>query len=766
MAYGAFPKRVVKTVRGKVDGDGLVTDIYNLVWSHAKTGQGITIPETVILEQGFPRAWYSSGRDVFEMEKKLGKEIVLSKVFSQWVNGLPRLAVVAEFASQRTEAETGESVLTFEYFDAEGLHKFLQTRAHGVSGLLQRFVEPKGGYNVVLQATWSPHAMLCSSRRNNNLLSNTSAAPADRCCTFDGMPSLSTAAPVSRFVRDKIGKELAAFAKRVEEHQKALITGLVCFLKFDDYGQLHFLKCTSIRTARDAEPALVVPLNLAVRFDAVTRRDPSDTVVFRYDRQIPKRPRGTLGQQPSDGDADEDDYRLPEIDLTNITDSALDVLAMDTSDMLYLPSSRKHRRLRKVGKANHSDANDVAVSVTVSHAAGAANGGWTEAQATERKLSFGLPDIAKAYPVEYSILRSYLHDVLYNCHWHFFGEAVGNASHNFQQARTADREPPKPFDFVVPEQIIAIIGYNGVDALMERYGAAEDDEKYEANAAPPEAATAAAAAGGGTDQPKAPEVSHKMYLQIAAPHPSLLELDSVDTFTCERLQAGFPVYQGGIDWARIRETRGARRSTHWLKMVGASEAAFKMRDEAEKKRVKYRSEESTAFAEMMGQHASPPADDEKAGTTPAARPSAAPAAKPSSQRNLPFLGDLRASDHGQASRAGSLVESINTDPDEARTPGLSAFRDTLDNDRDLFVKFRFLRKGEVGHPGGAGRRIGDWKVGSWKLNATFPEPPSVPRSDASPRKASPPRGAKRSLPHPRKITAVRCRQEQLEFWCQ
>ncbi|KAJ9455381.1 putative Dol-P-Man:Man(7)GlcNAc(2)-PP-Dol alpha-1 [Diplonema papillatum] len=98
--------------------------------------------------------------------------------------------------------------------------------------------------------------------------------------------------------------------------------------------------------------------------------------------------------------------------------------------------------------------------------------------------------------------------------------------------------------------------------------------------------------------------------------------------------------------------------------------------------------------------------------------------------------------------AGLLVESINTDPDEARTPGLFAFRDALDTDRDLFVKFRFLRKGEVGHPGGAGRRIGDWKVGSWKLNATFPEPPSVPHSDASPRKASPPRGAKRSLPHP------------------
>ena len=151
------------------------------------------------------QVWFSWSADVCEMEKKLGKEIVLSKLYNQWVaNVKSPQTVVAEYSFQRTDVETGESILTFEYFDSNELLRFLQTRAHGASGLLQKFTVPKPAYNIVLQATWSPHAMLCTGRRSTHLLSHVWVSAADRCCTFDGAPSLSAVTPVSPFVKNKV----------------------------------------------------------------------------------------------------------------------------------------------------------------------------------------------------------------------------------------------------------------------------------------------------------------------------------------------------------------------------------------------------------------------------------------------------------------------------------------------------------------------------------------------------------------------------------
>ena len=72
------------------------------------------------------------------------------------------------------------------------------------------------------------------------------------------------------------------FAHHVQEHQRAQIAGMVCFLKFDQQGQLYLLKCTSIRTARDYDHKSPVPLNLGVRFDTVQRPKEDDRIVFRY----------------------------------------------------------------------------------------------------------------------------------------------------------------------------------------------------------------------------------------------------------------------------------------------------------------------------------------------------------------------------------------------------------------------------------------------------------------------------------------------------
>eukprot|EP00754_Rhynchopus_humris_P000768 Rhum_TRINITY_DN10491_c1_g1::Rhum_TRINITY_DN10491_c1_g1_i1::g.38646::m.38646 len=546
---------------GRIDGDGLVTEIYNLVWSKSLApggggDGGMRIPETVVIEQGFPRVWYSWSMDVQEMERKLGKEIVLSKLYAQWEKGTrSRQEVVAEFLTQRTDPANGEVVLTVEYFDSDGLLKFLQTRAHALSGLLQKFVHPKPNCNVVVQATWSPHAMLCTARRNNYPLSHTFVSPADRCCTFDGDPSLSTSAPVSPFVKEKIGTELASFARHAEEAQRAQITGLVCFLKFDVEGYLHLLQCTSIRTARENGAPPAAPLNLGVRYDSASGRT-SDILVVRCERGM----------------------TLPSIDLSNITDAALDNLRVDTSGMLYVPSAARRRSARNKpparaasspgnGRKSRVPQGDAAAAPVVdtlrpastscpfegvAGRGGAVSGKDVGVAVDGRRVTMGAPPIARMHPEEYSVLQDFLQDVMYRAHWHFYGD------HCVAAACTSSKTKVPPFEFIIPQDILALIGFEGVQVFMQSFNVLDGGHQ--------------------STKDEHDNMTQQMRLKIMEPCAYHLDTSNITRFVTDRLEAGMPQYEGGIDWARVRERQGPRRSTGWMRMVGATEAAMKNRE--------------------------------------------------------------------------------------------------------------------------------------------------------------------------------------------
>eukprot|EP00756_Hemistasia_phaeocysticola_P058704 Hpha_TRINITY_DN35356_c0_g1::TRINITY_DN35356_c0_g1_i1::g.85052::m.85052 len=316
---GAQARDLVHRDIRKLDGDGLVVEIYNLVWLQGNRTEGLTIPETVVLEQGFPKVWYHWATETQELERRLGKEIVFSKLYESWVQSA-KCPIVAQFSTSRTGPD-GQPVLSFNYFDAAGLHRFLQTTAHTASGVLQRFVQPKVAYNVVLQCLWSPHASLCTARRNTHLLTHQWLPPLERCCTFDGPSGCSTQVVASAYVKTKVTREMDLFARHVQDQMRTRLTGLVGFFKYNENGQLFLLQCTSVRTMRPSDngSSIPPPLRLGVPFDQLKATGKEhDIITVRYP-ECPGRP-----------------DILPTIDMSTLTNKELSVLKVTDTNILQL----------------------------------------------------------------------------------------------------------------------------------------------------------------------------------------------------------------------------------------------------------------------------------------------------------------------------------------------------------------------------------------------------------------------------------------------
>ena len=134
-----------------------------------------------------------------------------------------------------------------------------------------------------------------------------------------------------------------------------------------------------------------------------------------------------------------------------------------------------------------------------------------------RKVSMGIPDIAKVYPEEFFFLEQFFSDVIYRAHWHFFEEQAHHATFNFTQIRHQDRRSCDPFQFAIPEEVLAIIGYEGVELFMTKFSATEVPQIIR-----------------NIDG----EVTQQTCLKISSRDASLLEQNSVRCFVCERLEQG------------------------------------------------------------------------------------------------------------------------------------------------------------------------------------------------------------------------------------
>ncbi|KAH9579740.1 hypothetical protein LSM04_000582 [Trypanosoma melophagium] len=284
-----------------LEGDGLRTLLYVHLWKKNKGSESalksVRLPDTVVYEHNFPRAWYTYDAESKEINKHPGRMLDAQSIyqhFSQTQNGCD---VVAQFLTtcvpQDGREASEESFLTYmEYFTAETLREFLFGHTRKPDGILQKFVIPKGETttrrNAQLQVMWSPLMTVVYKRTNKHNLGDSQAPVHVRSATFDGDCNLSELS----LVADESKGRLERICREVVDHvyftDRKLITRMVLNFKVDDANRVWLLWCSSLRVSGDSlNPRnLRVPLMLSMRTEILNDGSSTkDRIIKRGERQ-------------------------------------------------------------------------------------------------------------------------------------------------------------------------------------------------------------------------------------------------------------------------------------------------------------------------------------------------------------------------------------------------------------------------------------------------------------------------------------------------
>eukprot|EP01006_Ploeotia_vitrea_P058051 TRINITY_DN68702_c0_g1_i1.p1 TRINITY_DN68702_c0_g1~~TRINITY_DN68702_c0_g1_i1.p1 ORF type:complete len:441 (+),score=41.48 TRINITY_DN68702_c0_g1_i1:66-1388(+) len=162
----------------------------------------VRVPETVIYEHNFARAWYYYEGDI--LYKKTGREVtdtsaIYNSLLSHASPTCPIVAIYVTYADDNktksvgrfytgrvyqdtmyntaTEAAAsvfdaaaafgmGDDKFHMRHLTAEQLRTFLNERGKGERGILQQFTPPRGRHTDVIKVVWTPSACMVHRRQN------------------------------------------------------------------------------------------------------------------------------------------------------------------------------------------------------------------------------------------------------------------------------------------------------------------------------------------------------------------------------------------------------------------------------------------------------------------------------------------------------------------------------------------------------------------------------------------------------------------------
>lgn len=197
-----------------LNDDGICEDFFNLVWTRDELNFGpqINIPDTIVFRYGQPIHWYFTSLTDGRIKKKNRQNLINARIeeaFSKYILGYD---VVATFISlsagnegttdssstgtQSGGAAPGRTRSTVQFLDKQALNEFLYSTKKDCSGILQRFVDPKGNKNELIRGIWSPKICLLERTENIHFLHDMRFGLYERCVTCEGPDYYSVSTPL------------------------------------------------------------------------------------------------------------------------------------------------------------------------------------------------------------------------------------------------------------------------------------------------------------------------------------------------------------------------------------------------------------------------------------------------------------------------------------------------------------------------------------------------------------------------------------------
>uniref|UniRef100_A0A6U0L0M8 Uncharacterized protein n=1 Tax=Percolomonas cosmopolitus TaxID=63605 RepID=A0A6U0L0M8_9EUKA len=279
-----------------LEGDGTITKLFHYLWKKNKDLEScplVRTPDTIVYEHNFPNGWYSFSNN--ELRRKSGKDIETKSIIQEFERKAKREGdehgIVAYYLSC-AENDTGDQLNQVEFFNQEELEDFFFKRKTRDKGILQRFVTPKGPYNFIIQAIWSPHVMMLERRVNIHRITDAkNFSSYERAVTYEGPSHYSNEVFCAPHLQKEIKKVCNAIVKHFASTEHKKITRMVLYFKIGADNRLYLLWSSSIRIAPSAQHAQqaqdknnpdtlgpkAMPLNLSPKFNLTTtlQQDPT-----------------------------------------------------------------------------------------------------------------------------------------------------------------------------------------------------------------------------------------------------------------------------------------------------------------------------------------------------------------------------------------------------------------------------------------------------------------------------------------------------------
>lgn len=241
-----------------IEGEGLLDIIYYYIWlsrNKSVDSEWIAIPDTIVYKYQQPRSWYftSVSRKIKKKSKEKLKAHYIEEAF---LKNCSESGIVAWYIY--IEA----NVRTVEFLNVEDFKHLLHYRKKAQEGILQKFIDPKGERNTLIQMVWSPSVSLFELRENIKDLYDTRYDVYERAVTFEGEDFHSTSRPIcSKVLKDTMQTTVNKLARYILEASggKVQITRMVLQFKQSKKDILWMIRPCSIRCSNGL---ITSPINI------------------------------------------------------------------------------------------------------------------------------------------------------------------------------------------------------------------------------------------------------------------------------------------------------------------------------------------------------------------------------------------------------------------------------------------------------------------------------------------------------------------------
>jgi len=260
-----------------LEGDGVIENIYHFLWTKDtifNTDPYVIIPHTILYKYQKPCYWYFTSVKDGKLKKKSSGKVNSYHIREVFTKNISKSGIIAYYIYKKNKIQSKyesdkpnyemrmknlfdididkeiKSGYIMEYFDIKKFDEFLKNKFNFEDGILQKFEDPKGEYNITYRLNWSPKLCLFEKCTNIRKINDKKYDIYERAVTYDGEEFHIKTEPLKGSnLPDRIEKIGTSIANHVSNItlEKIKIVRMILNFKIDKKDRVLFLWCSSLR---------------------------------------------------------------------------------------------------------------------------------------------------------------------------------------------------------------------------------------------------------------------------------------------------------------------------------------------------------------------------------------------------------------------------------------------------------------------------------------------------------------------------------------